>query len=246
MAIALVTGTSGAVLVLEVLATRVLAPYVGVNLETFTAIIGTILAGIALGAWAGGVAADRIDPRGLIPVLLVGGGALAMASIPIVRALGGDPGPDGDPGAPSVLLALWGFGPSAAVLSAVPPAVVKLQLRDLDRTGSVVGRLSAWSTAGAIGATGAATCTTSGGVTGSTFCTCSTVGRSTGGLSTFGLSTGVHAARAAARPTPAAAGATRRRSRDSGTTGAGAGSAFLNTISPCASRPYDTQSFWPG
>ncbi len=153
MAIALVTGTSGAVLVLEILATRVLAPYVGVNLETFTAIIGTILAGIALGAWAGGVAADRIDPRGLIPVLLVGGGALAMASIPIVRALGGDPGPDGDPGAPSVLLALWGFGPSAAVLSAVPPAVVKLQLRDLDRTGSVVGRLSAWSTAGAIGGT---------------------------------------------------------------------------------------------
>ena len=153
LAIALVTGTSGAVLVLEILASRLLAPYVGVNLETFTAIIGTILAGIALGAWAGGVAADRIDPRALIPGLLVGGGALAIASIPIVRALGGDTGPGGDAGAPSVLLALWGFGPSAAVLSAVPPAVVKLQLRDLDRTGSVVGRLSAWSTAGAIGGT---------------------------------------------------------------------------------------------
>lgn len=137
---------------LEILATRLLAPYVGVNLETFTAIIGTILAGIALGAWAGGLAADRVDPRGLIPALLVGGGALAIASIPIVRTLGGDAGP-GDSGAPSVLLALWGFGPSAAVLSAVPPAVVKLQLRDLDQTGSIVGRLSAWGTAGAIGGT---------------------------------------------------------------------------------------------
>lgn len=152
LAIALVTGTSGAVLVLEILATRLLAPYVGVNLETFTAIIGTILAGIALGAWAGGLAADRIDPRALIPALMVVGGALAIASIPIVRALGGDAGP-GDSGAPSVLLALWGFGPSAAVLSAVPPAVVKLQLRDLEQTGSIVGRLSAWGTAGAIGGT---------------------------------------------------------------------------------------------
>src|SRR5690606_8568650 len=118
-------------------------------LETYTAIIGTILAGIALGAWAGGTAADRVDPRVLIPMLLVVGGALAIASIPIVRVLGGEVGP-GESGAPSIFLALFGFGPSAAVLSAVPPAVVKLQLRDLELTGTTVGNLSAWSTGGAI------------------------------------------------------------------------------------------------
>lgn len=149
LAVLLVTGTSAAVLILEILAVRLLAPYVGVSLETYTAIIGTILAGIALGAWAGGVAADRVDPRALIPVLLVVGGALAIASVPIVRLLGGEVGPGGV-GAPSILLALFGFGPSAAVLSAVPPAVVKLQLRDLELTGSTVGNLSAWGTGGAI------------------------------------------------------------------------------------------------
>lgn len=149
IAVLLVTGTSAAVLILEILAGRLLAPYVGVSLETYTAIIGTILAGIAVGAWAGGAAADRVDPRELIPLLLVIGGALAIASIPMVRLLGGDVGP-GQIAAPSVILALAGFGPSAAVLSAVPPAVVKLQLRDLERTGSTVGNLSAWSTAGAI------------------------------------------------------------------------------------------------
>ncbi len=151
-AVALVTGTSAAVLVLEILAGRVLAPYVGVNLETYTAIIGTILAGIALGARLGGAAADRHDPRRLIPLLLVVGGALAMSSIPIVRVLGGSTGAGGR-GAPSVLLAAAAFLPSAAVLSAVPPAVIKLQLRDLDETGHVVGRLSAWSTGGAIAGT---------------------------------------------------------------------------------------------
>ncbi|MFT4656969.1 MAG: spermidine synthase [Ilumatobacter sp.] len=148
LAIALVTGTSAAVLVLEILAGRLLAPYVGVSLETFTGIIGTILGGIAIGAWAGGVAADHIDPRRLLPGLLVLGGALSIATIPIVRVLGEGGGTGG--GARILILTAFGFLPSATVLSAVPPAVIKLQLRDLASTGATVGRLSAWSTAGAL------------------------------------------------------------------------------------------------
>ena len=148
LAIALVTGTSAAVLVLEILAGRLLAPYVGVSLETFTGIIGTILGGIAVGAWAGGVAADHIDPRRLLPVLLLLGGALAIATIPIVRVLGEGSGSGG--GVRILVLTAFGFLPSATVLSAVPPAVIKLQLLDLASTGSTVGRLSAWSTAGAL------------------------------------------------------------------------------------------------
>ncbi len=149
LAIVLVAGTSAAVLVLEILAGRLLAPYVGVSLDTYTGIIGTILAGIAVGAWAGGALADRVDPRRLLPVLLMLGGALAITTIPVVRVIGGGSGGGG--GGPMILiLAAFGFLPSATVLSAVPPAVIKLQLRDLDQTGSTVGQLSAWSTAGAI------------------------------------------------------------------------------------------------
>ena len=151
LAVALVVGTSAAVLVLEILAGRLLAPYVGVSLETYTGIIGTVLAGIAVGAWLGGLAADRVDPRRLIPVLLVVGGALAIATVPTVRALGGA----GDASSVGVTLVLTavGFLPSATVLSAIPPAVVKLQLRDLHDTGATVGRLSAYGTGGAIVAT---------------------------------------------------------------------------------------------
>ena len=151
LAIALVVGTSAAILVLEILAARLLAPYVGVSLETYTAIIGTVLAGIAVGAWLGGVAADRVDPRRLIPVLLVTGGALAIATVPIVQALGGAGGAASIGG--TLVLTAIGVLPSATVLSAVPPAVVKLQLRDLGDTGATVGRLSAYGTAGAIVAT---------------------------------------------------------------------------------------------
>jgi hypothetical protein len=148
LAIVLVAGTSAAVLVLEILAGRLLAPYVGVSLDTYTGIIGTILAGIAVGAWAGGALADRVDPRRLLPVLLMLGGALAITTIPVVRVIGGGSGGGGGP--MILILAAFGFLPSATVLSAVPPAVIKLQLQDLDQTGSTVGQLSAWSTAGAI------------------------------------------------------------------------------------------------
>ena len=146
----LVFFTSAAVLVLEILAARLLAPYVGVTLETYSAIIGTVLAGIAVGTWLGGRAADRVHPRVLLGPLMAAGGALAMGSIPLVRLVGALAG-----GSPewALPLSMAAFFAPAAVLSAVAPTVVKLQLRDLAVTGQVVGRLSALGTAGAIAGT---------------------------------------------------------------------------------------------
>jgi len=142
---------SGAVLVVELLGLRLVAPYVGLTLETTTAIIGAVLAGIAAGAAIGGRAADRVDPRLLLPVLLAAGGALAVGTVPLVRLLG--PALRGGGDLAGLVIAVTALLPAAAVLSAVTPAVAKLQLHDLDATGSVVGRLSAWATAGALAGT---------------------------------------------------------------------------------------------
>ncbi len=147
-AAALVFLSSAAVLILEILAARLLAPYVGATLETYTAIIGVILGGIALGSWLGGRAADARDPRGLLAPLLITGGALAFAAIPIIDGLGvalRGAGP-----VTSTTLTVLAFFAPAAVLSAVTPAVIKIQLDTLEETGRVVGRLSALSTTGAI------------------------------------------------------------------------------------------------
>src|SRR5918992_4199821 len=144
---AVVFFTSGSVLVLEILAGRLLAPYVGVRLETYTSVIGIVLAGISLGTWLGGRLADRVDPHKTVGPLMVPGGGVAMLSPAAVHAAG-HPGvgtPDDIIG-----LATVGFFAPAAVLSAVNPTIVKLQLRDLGVTGQVVGRLSAVGTAGAI------------------------------------------------------------------------------------------------
>src|SRR5690242_2683715 len=65
-AAALVFVAAGAVLMLEILAVRLLAPYVGLTLETTTSIIGAALAGIAVGAAVGGYLADRTNTKLLV------------------------------------------------------------------------------------------------------------------------------------------------------------------------------------
>ncbi len=138
-------------LVLEIVGLRLIAPYVGVTLQTSTAVIGFALAAIAVGAWSGGAAADRTDPRTLIAPLMVAGGALIVAVLPLVRFTGALLA-GADAGGVLLLAAVAVVVP-AALLSAVPPMVVKLQLASLDETGAVVGRLSGIGTLGAIAAT---------------------------------------------------------------------------------------------
>lgn len=147
-AAALVFVAAGAVLMLEILAIRLLAPYVGTTLETTTSIIGAALGGIAAGAALGGYLADRTNTRRLIVILLIVGGALALLTVPVVRWLG--PGARGEGTLAALGITFLALVPAAAVLSAVSPSVAHLQLHDLRASGTVVGRLSAWATAGAL------------------------------------------------------------------------------------------------
>lgn len=142
---------AASVLVLEIAAGRLLAPYVGVSLTTYTGIIGAILAGIALGAWIGGRAADAVGPLPLIGPAFILGGSSAIAAVPVVGAIGGVGLGDGL--GPIVLLATTGFVIPAAVLSAIAPMLVRGTLTDLATSGSIVGRLSAIGTVGAISGT---------------------------------------------------------------------------------------------
>ena len=93
-AAALVFGSSAAVLVVELVALRLLAPYYGLTLETNTMVIGLALTAIAAGTWAGGWIADRSEPRLLLgPLLGISGAAVALTPT-VVRsaAASGNPG----------------------------------------------------------------------------------------------------------------------------------------------------------
>ncbi|MGH1505997.1 MAG: fused MFS/spermidine synthase [Acidimicrobiales bacterium] len=146
-AVALVFFTSAAILVLEIVAGRLLAPIIGESLETYTAVIGTVLAGIAAGNAIGGVMADRSRPERLLgPVLILGGVTSWLA--PLIA------GVFSEPVTPSpvviVLLTALTFLAPATVLATVTPLVAALLIDDVGRAGRVVGKLSAVGTAGAL------------------------------------------------------------------------------------------------
>ncbi len=146
-AAALVFGSSAAVLVVEIVALRLLAPYYGLTLETSTFVIGTALAAIAAGSWAGGRVADLVPPRRLLGPLIGISGVVVAATPFLVRGAA-----TGDAGL-LLLAAVLTILVPGALLSAVTPVTVKLRLRSLHETGTVVGRLSGIGTVGAIAGT---------------------------------------------------------------------------------------------
>jgi spermidine synthase len=146
---------SGAVLLgLELVASRVLAPFFGNSIFVWGALIGVVLAGLSVGYWAGGALADRYPaPQLLLAVLTLGAGATLL--IPVVddsvleAIVEWDPGPRWNPLAAAVVL----FGLPSVILATATPIAVRLRARSLTSLGKTAGRLFALSTAGSIAGT---------------------------------------------------------------------------------------------
>jgi spermidine synthase len=154
VASAIVFVASFCTLVIELIAGRILAPWLGVSLYTWTSIIGVCLAGIAAGNYAGGKVADRFPSPLTLGALFLASSASALAILPatdwvIDREVG--------KGWPLMLRILTDttivFFLPTALLGTISPVVIKLSLADLGRTGSIVGRIYAVSTVGAIAGT---------------------------------------------------------------------------------------------
>lgn len=147
--------TSGAVLLgMEIAASRVLAPYFGNSLFVWGALIGVVLAGLALGYWVGGSLADRFPGPGLLIAVTTLGAllvlAIPLADRPVLEAVvAWDPGPRLDP----LLAALILFGIPSVVLASVSPIAVRLSARSVASVGRTSGRLFSISTAGSIAGT---------------------------------------------------------------------------------------------
>jgi spermidine synthase len=146
---------SGAVLLgVEIAASRVLAPYFGNSLFVWGALIGVVLAGLAIGYWAGGTIADRFPDGGLLAAV-IGAGAVCVLAVPFVDArvleavVGWDPGPRLNPLLAAVIL----FGPPSVILAAVTPVAIRLCTHSLAFVGRTAGRLFSVSTAGSIAGT---------------------------------------------------------------------------------------------
>jgi spermidine synthase/MFS family permease len=142
---------NAALLVLQLVAGRLLAPFVGSSLETWTSVIGVFLTGIALGNALGGKLADRLPaPRTLGKVLLAGAAAaLWMVAFPMLLTAG-DVYKSIPLGPRIPLLAIGLCLPAGFVLSLLTPLAIKLGLPDVAHTGRVAGMIFALSTLGCL------------------------------------------------------------------------------------------------
>jgi len=136
------------ILVMEIVAGRILAPYVGVSLYTWTSIIGVVLAGISIGAYLGGKLADRFPERKTLGWILLLSGIATLLIVPVTNVAGYH--------FPTTLMlrilivtTLTFFIPSC-ILGMISPVVVKLALRNMETAGNVVGKIYAFSTLGSI------------------------------------------------------------------------------------------------
>ncbi len=136
-------------LVIELVAGRIMAPYVGVSLYTWTSIIGVVLAGISIGAYLGGLIADRYPRSSTLGWLLFLSGLGAFAISPLTNLIGGAHFQTSLMVRILLLTAIIFFVPSC-LLGMISPVVVKLTLHNLDRAGNVVGKIYAFSTLGSI------------------------------------------------------------------------------------------------
>jgi predicted membrane-bound spermidine synthase len=140
-------GSGFAVLTIEIAGARLIAPVFGLSVVPWTAVIGVILAALALGSHLGG----RLADAGRVPlsrILLIAGltGALPVlgAGVPLIarQLFGFIPG--------AVISALILFAPSVLCLGAVVPYLVQADTESLEAVGRRAGDISAAATTGSI------------------------------------------------------------------------------------------------
>jgi spermidine synthase len=136
-------------LVIELVAGRMMAPYVGVSLYTWTSIIGVVLAGISIGAYLGGRMADRYPRSSTLGWLLFLSGLGAFSISPLTNLIGGAQFHSSLMTRILLITTLFFFIRSC-LLGMISPVVVKLTLNNLEKTGNVVGKIYAFSTLGSI------------------------------------------------------------------------------------------------
>ena len=141
-------GLTGAlVMAVEVLGARVIAPFFGVSLFVWTALIAVTLLALATGYVLGGRWADRSGSPSLLFGLIAASGLLLLlvpfakaavlqAALPLGLRLG------------ALVGALALFGPPLFLLGCVSPFLVRLAAREWDQLGRTVGLMYAISTAG--------------------------------------------------------------------------------------------------
>ncbi|MCB1021957.1 MAG: spermidine synthase [Bryobacterales bacterium] len=149
--IATVFVSSLCIMVVELVAGRLIARYVGSSLYTWTSVIGIVLAGIAGGNYVGGLLADRYKAREALSSLFL----VASAACLVIPVLNDQAGVStllrGQDWALRIALHVFVvFFAPAAILGMISPIAAKLALEIGSHTGRTIGSVYSWGAVGSI------------------------------------------------------------------------------------------------
>ncbi|UCB54022.1 MAG: fused MFS/spermidine synthase [Thiotrichales bacterium] len=142
--------TGACVLIIELMGTRILAPYFGSGIYTWSALIAVTLAALALGYAFGGRLADRLPRADILYNLCLAAGlwtlSTPMLARPLLPAMIQIP----DLRIGVLLSSCILYFPGLFLLGAIGPFVIRLMTRKRETVGSVSGRVFAVSTIGSL------------------------------------------------------------------------------------------------
>ncbi len=146
------TFISGAIgMIIELVAARILSPYLGSSNLIWTCIIGMMLAFMSLGYYIGGRMSDKYPYRNVMSIFVLIT-AVFTSIIPLLEIYIIDPLSKTDMPltAIAIIASTLTFGIPSLFLSTVSPFAVKLKDKQLTEIGTVSGKMSSFSTIGSI------------------------------------------------------------------------------------------------
>ena len=146
--VAFVTGA--VVMILEIVGSRVIAPYLGTSILVWTSLIGIILASLSIGYWLGGKLADKSANTKTLAIIISVGGVFIGLIFFFKKILTFFSASDNDLAISAVNATLLLFAPATITLGMVTPYLARLSIKDVETSGRTVGNLYAISTLGSI------------------------------------------------------------------------------------------------
>lgn len=136
---------------IELIAARVLSPYLGSSNVVWTTIIGIILISMSIGYWLGGKKADENADINIISKILILA-AIFTSLIPIletvvVRTIAGL---IGNLIIAAMICAIVVFATPSFILAMISPFAVKIKSKEEEKIGALSGKISSISTIGSI------------------------------------------------------------------------------------------------
>jgi len=140
-----------AVMILELMGSRVLAPHFGSTIYVWTSLIGIIMGALSLGYFIGGRIADKRANQGTLGLIILGGAVYILAAtilggsfLHLVKLL------RLDVRVSAAIATLFLFAPPSVLLGMVSPYATRLRIQAVATSGMTVGNIYALSTMGSI------------------------------------------------------------------------------------------------